>query len=239
MTTIALLTAAGVGNRMHQDIPKQFLNVNNKPILVYTLEVFQQHPSIDEICVVILKGWENILTAYAKQFNISKLRYVVDGGTTGQESIYKGLLEIRKHRKSDDIVMIHDGNRPMVSQELITNSLITYQKYGDAVAAIPCTEVVFMVDQPKSQVSVKSIERNNLRRTQTPHTYRLGDILEAQEKAYKLGYINMPACPSLMEKLGRSSHFSLGSEKNLKITTIEDIEIFKALLHSQNDSWIK
>lgn len=127
----------------------------------------------------------------------------------------------------------------MVSQEMITNSLVTYEKYGDAVAAIPCTEVVFVVDSPESQTSTKSIERNSLRRTQTPHTYRLGDIWEAQEKAKKLGYTNMAACPSLMEKLGRASHFSLGSEKNLKITTVEDIEIFRALLHSENDTWIK
>lgn len=239
MTTIALLTAAGVGSRMHQDIPKQFLNVDNKPILIYTLEAFQKHPSIDEICVVILKGWENILEAYARQFNISKLKYIVQGGATGQESICNGLREIRKHRNDDDIVMIHDGNRPMVSQEIITNSLVTYQKYGDAVAAIPCTEVVFVVDCAASQESDKSIERNNLRRTQTPHTYQLGEILKAQEIAQKMGYINLAACPILMEKLGRLSHFSMGSEKNLKITTREDIEIFKALLHSENDAWIK
>ncbi len=239
MATIALLTAAGVGSRMHQDIPKQFLNVDNKPILIYTLEAFQKHPSIDEICVVILKGWENILEAYARQFNISKLKYIVQGGATGQESICNGLREIRKHRSGDDVVMIHDGNRPMVSQEMITNSLVTYQKYGDAVAAIPCTEVVFVVDQPESQESNKSIERNNLRRTQTPHTYRLGKIIKAQEKAQELGYTNMAACPILMEKLGYPSHFSLGSEKNLKITTTEDIEIFRALLHSENDAWIK
>lgn len=142
MATIALLTAAGVGSRMHQDIPKQFLNVDNKPILIYTLEAFQKHPSIDEICVVILKGWENIIEAYARQFNISKLKYVVQGGASGQESICNGLCEISKYRSDNDIVMIHDGNRPMVSQEMITNSLVTYQKYGDAVAAIPCTEVV-------------------------------------------------------------------------------------------------
>lgn len=239
MSTIALLTAAGVGSRMHQDIPKQFLNVDNKPILIYTLEAFQKHPSIDEICVVILKGWDNILEAYASQFNISKLKYIVQGGTTGQESIYNGLREIKKYREDDDIVMIHDGNRPMVSQEMITNSLITYQQYGDAVAAIPCTEVVFVVDQPESQKSSTSIERNNLRRTQTPHTYKLGDILQLQKKAHELGYTNMAACPILMEKFGKASHFSLGSEKNLKITTTEDIEIFKALLHSQNDEWIK
>ena len=239
MTTIALLTAAGVGSRMHQDIPKQFLNVDNKPILIYTLEAFQRHPSIDEICVVILKGWEKVLLAYANQFNITKLKYVVLGGATGQESICNGLNEIRKHHSDEAVIMIHDGNRPMVNQEIITNSLVTFEQYGDAVAAIPCTEVVFVVDTPEDQISMKSIERNNLRRTQTPHTYRLGDIIAAQLEGKRKGLVNMAACCSLMEKLGKPSHFSLGSEKNIKITTTEDIEIFKALLHSANDDWIK
>lgn len=239
MANIALLTAGGIGSRTHQDIPKQFLSVDNKPILIYTLEAFQKHPCIDEICVVILKGWSEALFAYAKQFNISKLKYVVEGGNTNQESIYKGLVEIKKYRNNDDVVIIHDGNRPMVSQEIITDSLATFQKYGDAVAAIPCTEVVFVVDSPEMQVSMKSIERNNLRRTQTPHTYNLGTILAAQRKAKIYNLKNIPACCSLMERLGHPSHFSLGSEKNIKITTLEDIEIFRALLHAQNDEWIK
>lgn len=216
MSTIALLTAAGVGSRMHQDIPKQFLNVDNKPILIYTLEAFQKHPSIDEICVVILKGWENILEAYASQFNISKLKYIVQGGTTGQESIYNGLREIKKYREDDDIVMIHDGNRPMVSQEMITNSLITYQQYGDAVAAIPCTEVVFVVDQPESQKSSTSIERNNLRRTQTPHTYKLGDILQLQKKRMNWDILIWPHVQYSWRNLERLPIFLLVLKKILK-----------------------
>lgn len=235
---IALLTASGTGTRTHQDIPKQFLNVENKPILLYTLEAFQKHPNIDEICVVILEGWEPILAAYAKQFNITKLKYVVNGGATGQESIYNGLMEIKKHCSIEDVVLIHDGNRPMVSQEIITDSLVKHREFGSAVAAIPCTEVVFVVEN-NGNSSCKSIERTNLRRTQTPHTYTLGDICKAHEEARKLGIINMAASCSLMEALGIESHFSMGSEKNLKITTVEDIEIFKALLHSKKDSWIK
>lgn len=94
---IALLTAAGTGTRTNQDIPKQFIHVDNKPIIIYTLEAFQKHPNIDEICVVVLSGWEKILWAYAKQFGITKLKYVVIGGATGQESIYNGLMEIKAH----------------------------------------------------------------------------------------------------------------------------------------------
>ena len=116
---IALLTASGIGSRIKQDIPKQFIHVENKPIIIHTLEKFQNHPGIDEICVVILKGWEEMLRSYARQFNITKLKYIVNGGDTGQLSIYNGLTEIRKHHEEDVTVVIHDGNRPMVSNEIM------------------------------------------------------------------------------------------------------------------------
>ena len=237
MSTIAILTAAGTGTRMHQNIPKQFLHVENKPIIIYTLEAFQNHPSIDEICVVILEGWEQIILAYAKQFNITKLKYVVNGGTTGQESIYNGIEAVKKDHLNDDIVMIHDGNRPMVSSEIITDSLVKQKLYGSAVAVIPCTEVVFVSKDGNS--SGKSIMREELWRTQTPHTYFLGDIYDAHQEAKAKGITNMAASCSLMEALGRKSYFSKGSEKNLKITTVDDIEIFKALLAARKEDWIK
>lgn len=237
MSTIAILTAAGTGTRMHQNIPKQFLHVENKPIIIYTLEAFQNHPSIDEICVVILEGWEQIILAYAKQFNITKLKYVVNGGATGQESIYNGIEAVKKDHSNDDIVMIHDGNRPMVSSEIITDSLVKQKLYGSAVAVIPCTEVVFVSKDGNS--SGKSIMREELWRTQTPHTYFLGDIYDAHQEAKAKGITNMAASCSLMEALGRKSYFSKGSEKNLKITTVDDIEIFKALLAARKEDWIK
>ena len=234
---IALLTAAGSGTRTHQDLPKQFIHVNNKPIIIYTLEAFQKHPNIDVIEVVILKGWTEVLWAYAKQFNITKLKHVVEGGSTGQESIYNGLKEIEKYYDEQDVVMIHDGNRPLVSQDIITDSLVTYQEHGCAVAAIPCTEVVFISEG--REASNTSIPRENLLRTQTPHTYKLKDILNVHKDAKQIGISNTAASCSLFEKVGIKSYFSLGSEKNLKITTVEDIEIFKALLSANNDEWIK
>ena len=237
MATIAILTAGGTGTRTHQDIPKQFLNVENKPIIIYTLEAFQQHPNIDEICVVILEGWKQILCAYAKQFNITKLKYVVNGGETGQESIFNGLQAIKATHKDDDIVVIHDGNRPMVSQDMITDNLVKQRKFGSAVASIPCTEVVFVSENKEN--SDKSIPREILQRTQTPHSYYLGELWNAHMLAKEKGIKNMAASCSLMEVIGKKTYFSKGSEKNLKITTVEDIEIFKALLNAKNDEWIK
>lgn len=234
---VALLTAAGSGTRMHQDIPKQFLHVNNKPVIIYTLEAFQKHPNIDEICVVILEGWEQILWAYAKQFNITKLKYVVLGGETGQESIFKGLSVLRRNCKDDDVVIVHDGNRPMVTAEVITDNLVKQKRYRSAVATIPCTEVVFVSEDKKE--SCKSIPRENLQRTQTPHSYFIKDLWDAHLEARTRGIKNSAASCSLMEALGKTTYFSKGSEKNLKITTVEDIEIFKALLQAQKDDWIK
>ena len=237
MKSVALLTAGGVGSRTHQDIPKQFLHVNNKPIIIYTMEVFQQHPNVDEICVVILKGWEEVLWAYAKQFNITKLKYVTVGGDSGQESIYNGLIAIKENSADDDIVLVHDGNRPMLGLDIITDSFVKFKEYGSAVAAIPCTEVVFV--SPDGSESDKTIPREELWRTQTPHTYRLGELIAAHEEAKKRGITNMAASCQLMAMLGKKTYFSKGSEKNIKITTTEDIEIFKALLAAKNEEWIK
>ena len=237
MSTIAILTAGGTGTRTHQDIPKQFLTVDNKPILVYTLEAFQRHPNIDEICVAILAGWEQILWAYARQFNITKLKYVVEGGLTGQESIFNGLKEVRKDHSDMDVIVVHDGNRPLVSQDIITDSLVKQRQLGSSVAAIPCTEVVFVSENGMD--SDKSIPREKLLRTQTPHSYYLGDLWNAHILANEKGIVNMAASCSLMEALGKKSFFSKGSEKNIKITTIEDIEIFKSLLNTKHDDWLK
>lgn len=235
--TYALLTAAGIGSRMKQDIPKQFMHVDNKPIIIHTLEAFQNHPSIDGIIVVTLESWMDVLMAYAKQFNITKLKWIVPGGETGQESIFKGLCKLREEVNEDDVVMIHDGNRCMVSSEIISDSLVTFKKYGDAVAAIPCVEAVFRSEDGLS--SQVAIPREQLWRTQTPHTYTLKKILWAHDQAQKQGITNTAASCSLMQQLGEVVHFSKGSEENLKITTVEDISIFKALLHTKKDQWLK
>lgn len=234
---IALLTAAGVGSRTNQDIPKQFFHIDNKPLIIYTMEAFQKHPNVDEILVVCLDGWHEILKAYAKQFNITKLKYVVSGGATGQESIYNGLKELEKHSDKDDVVIVHDGNRALVSNEIISGALSTFYQYGSAVVAIPTTEVVF-VSEDKIK-STEEISRDKLVRTQTPHIYTLGKLLWAHDEAKKRNLPSTAASCSLMKELGETTYFSKGSEKNLKITTLEDLEIFKAILNSEKESWLK
>lgn len=237
--TIAILTAGGIGSRTHQDLPKQFITVDNKPIIVYTLEAFQQHPNIDEIYVACLEGWNNVLDAYAKQFNIGKLKRIVTGGKTGQESIYNALSAITEDHKetANIIVMIHDGNRPMVSQDIITDNIVKQKINGSAVAVIPTSEVVFVSkDGFKSKEALK---REDLWRTQTPHSYKFDELWSIHQRAINDGITNTAASCSLMQHYGYMTYFSKGSEKNIKITTVEDIEIFKALLNAKNDAWIK
>ena len=227
---VALLTAAGVGSRMHLDIPKQFLHVNNKPLIVYTLEKFENHPNIDEIVVVTLPAWIAVLEAYAKQYNITKLKWVIPGGDTGQESIHNGLMKIHEEYGDDSVVMIHDGNRCMVSSEIISDSLAVFHEKGSAVAAIPCVEAVFRSGDDGAS-STNSIPREQLFRTQTPHTYTLKKLLWAHEEAAKRNIQGSAASCTLMSALGEVVYFSKGSEKNLKITTTEDLDMFEALLN--------
>ncbi len=234
---VALLTASGVGSRMGQDIPKQFLHVKDKPVIVYTLERFQNNPQIDAIILVTLPNWFGFVWAYAKQFGITKLKWVVAGGETGQESIFNGLCALKDECPSDTVVLVHDGNRPMVDDNIINDSLAVFKKYNSAVAAIPCTEVVFV--SKDGHASQLSIPREELMRTQTPHTYFLNDLYNAHLEARKNNITNTAASCSLMESLGKTTYFSKGSEKNLKITTTDDIEIFKSLLTVEKDSWMK
>lgn len=236
---IAILTAGGIGSRTHQDLPKQFITVDNKPIIVYTLEAFQQHPNIDEIYVSCLEGWHEVLGAYARQFNINKLKRIVVGGATGQASIYNSMKAIKEdHAETDEVVvLVHDGNRPMVSQDVITDNLVKQQLYGSAVTVIPTTEVVFV--SKDGAISNSALDRTELWRTQTPHAYKFDELWSVHCQAIKDGVTNTAASCSLMQQYGFTTYFSKGSEKNIKITTVEDIEIFKALLNAKNDSWIK
>jgi 2-C-methyl-D-erythritol 4-phosphate cytidylyltransferase len=234
---IALLTAAGASTRMGQDIPKQFLTVNERPVIVYTMEVFQHHPEIDEIVVVCLDGWDKILRAYADQFKITKLKLIVRGGETGQESIYNGITALAENHDKNDLILVHDGNRPFLPPKMISDCIDTAHKYGCSVAAIPCQEAMVLTDD--GVVSKANIDREHLKRTQTPHGFTLGKMLELHERARENGINNTTATCTLMMELGEPVYFYPGSEKNIKLTTLDDMDIFKALLMAKRADWLK
>lgn len=238
MKNIALIIAGGVGARMHQDIPKQFMNVNDRPIIIYTLQAFQNHPNIDAIEVVCLDGWHDILRAYCKQFEITKLENIVSGGETGQDSIRNGLYDIAKRYNGDnDIVLIHDSIRPMVSQDIISDSIRVCREFGNATTVIPCTSVMLKTED--SIVSEGQVPRDNLKITQTPQTFFLNELLSVHAEAIKKDLLPSIASCALYIEMGKKVYLSKGSEKNIKITTSEDIEIFNALLKSSKPDWMK
>ena len=237
MANIALLIAGGSGNRMHQDIPKQFITVNERPVIVYTLEAFENHPAIDAIAVVCIQGWEQVLWAYAKQFNITKLKYIVPGGKNGQDSIRNGVFELEKHFDKDDIVLIHDAIRPMVSAEIISDNIRVAREFGNAITVIPCAEAMMQTED--GVVSVGSYPRDRLKRTQTPQAFKIGDICDLHRRALEAGITNSVASCTLKIEMGEQVYFSAGSEKNIKLTTVEDIDIFKALLAAKRSDWLK
>ena len=237
MANIALIIAGGVGARMNQDIPKQFLNVFDKPIIVYTMEAFQRHPQIDAIEIVCLEGWHEVLRAYAKQFGVSKLENIVNGGPNGQDSIRNGLYDIaERYNSDDDVVLIHDSIRPMVSEEVITDNIRVCREYGNAITVVPCTAA--MLKTFDSTSTTEQVPRDNLKITQTPQAFFINDIVEAHKEALSKGITNSVASCTMYIELGRKLYLSQGSEKNLKLTTVEDIEIFKALLNSKKDVWM-
>lgn len=236
---IAIIIAAGSGKRTGQDIPKQFINVYDKPVLIYTLESFQKHPQIDAIGLVCLDGWHNIVRAYASQFNIDKLGWIVSGGDTAQESIRAGVHNLDGKCSDDDIVIIHDGIRPLVDDTVLTDVIMKCQKYGNAVTALPYNEQIFVADDEIS--TVKYIPRELLRRVATPQAYKYGKLNRAYHEAYekKIGIYGSSYTNTMMVELGERLYFANGSDKNIKITTKDDLELFKAYLRMEKDNWLK
>ncbi len=236
---VAVIIAGGSGQRMGQDIPKQFINVYDKPIIIYTLEGFQRHPQVDVIEVVCLDGWHDVLWAYAKQFNITKLKWVVSGGTTGQESIRNGIFNLENKCVSDDIVIIHDGIRPLVDETVLTDVIDKCNQYGNAVTSLPYNEQIFVVEDEIS--TVEYIPRETLRRVSTPQAYKFDLIDKAYHRAFeeKIGIYGSSYANTMMVELGERLYFAAGSDKNIKLTTKDDLEMFKAYLQQDQDKWLK
>ena len=238
---IAIIIAGGTGHRMGQDIPKQFINVYDKPVIIYTLEGFQRHPQIDAIEVVCIDGWHEVLWAYAHQFNITKLQWIVSGGNTGQESIRNGVFNLEGKVDDDDVIIIHDGIRPLVDETVLTDVIMKAQKFGNAVTSLPYNEQIFVVNPEDDTTTKQYIPRETLRRVSTPQAYKFGRLDWGYHEAFEkeIGIYGSAYTNTMMVELGETLHFAAGSDKNIKLTTKDDLEMFKGYLKKDKDNWLK
>lgn len=231
---IAIIKAGGIGNRMGAGIPKQFIEVFEKPLIIYTLEAFEKHPDIDAIIVVCVEGWHDILRAYAKKYNITKIVKIVNGGTTSLKSIQCGIKVAAEAYSLQDTVIIHDGNRPLVSQEIISDVLAKSKLEGGAVAAIPCDDEVMIADLSTLTLD-KYVDHKKLYRIQTPDAYKLKDLVDLFNEASEDDLIKFGATNVLAMAKKRKIRFVLGSSINIRLTTREDISLFKSLFQIKNN----
>lgn len=225
---VALIMAGGKSSRNMQNIPNQFINVLGKPVIIYCLEAYQMHPSIDDIYIVCLKGWESIVKAYAEQFRITKLKGIIPAGANGILSVKNGLDFIKDKYNKDDNVLIQESTRPMVSVEMISKLLQTVNAIGSANI---CRSMVDYVQFNVTKKKVTYLDRNETVELQSPEAFTLEILCNAFDKAAKTNHeLTESCCAMLLHNLGYYINFIEGSTNNLKIIRQEDIAIFTALL---------
>lgn len=229
---IAVIIAGGSGTRMGQSIPKQFISIHDKPVLIYTLEGFQRHPMIDAIEVVCIDGWQEVVWAFARQFGIDKMKWIVTGGNSGQESIRNGVFNLEGKCTDNDIIIIHDGIRPLVDAFVLTNVIELAREKGNAVTSMPYNEQIFIINEADPTTTCKYIPRETLRRVATPQAYRFSKLVWAYHEAFdkEIGIYGSSYTNTMMVELGETLHFAAGSDKNIKLTTQDDLELFKGYL---------
>lgn len=232
MAIIAVIIAGGSGQRMGLDIPKQFVSVYDKPVLIYTLESFQNHSEIDAIEVVCIDGWQDTLLDYAKKYKIDKFKWIVDGGNSAQESIRNGVYNLEGKVSEDDIIIIHDGIRPLVEPFVLTDVIDKCKEYGNAVTSMPYNEQIFVINKDDKTTTNRYIPRETLRRVSTPQAYKFRLLDDKYHEAFEkeIGIYGSSYTNTMMVELGVTLHFAAGSDKNIKLTTKDDLELFKAYL---------
>ena len=231
-----VIFAGGSGTRMNsKGRPKQFLQFYGKELIIHTLENFQQHSEIDNIVVVCIEDWIPYLEKLIVKYERDKVREIVSGGSTGQESIYKGLLAVKSISLEKDIVLVHDGVRPFVNEELITNCIESVKNYGSAITVTPAIETIVTLDNGK----INSItDRSKCFHAKAPQCFYVDDLLNAHEQAIKDGNTNMIDSASLMKFYGHELYTVVGNFDNIKITTPADFYTFKALYEVRENQQI-
>ena len=235
---IGVIFAGGVGSRMHsKDKPKQFLEIYNKPIIVHTIEYFQNNDDVDAVAVVCIESWINFFSDLVYKYRLDKVKKVVPGGETGQLSIYNGLCaakEIARDEKS--IVLIHDGVRPLINSELLTRNIESVKKYGSCITSGIVKETIVEIDDSSCIKLVP--DRAHSRVAKAPQSFWLDDILSSHNKALDLGRIDFIDSCTMMQYIGYKLHMIDGPYENIKITTPDDFYTMRAILQAKEDQQI-
>ncbi len=233
---IAIIFASGKGTRFGAEIPKQFLKINGKPILIHTLELFQYHNNIDKIYIATLNEYIDYVEKLCKYYGISKLAAIVEGGETAQDSIYNALKCAQSQNSEDSIVLIHDGVRPFVSSDVITKNIEGVRKNGNAITCVPAYETILISNNGEKIDDVT--RRKETFVGQAPQSFYLKDIVEAHEKIQQRPqrYQDMVDACTIFRTLGKDVYLVEGNRGNIKVTTPEDVYVFKAFLqYSENE----
>ena len=227
---IALIFAGGSGNRMGAAIPKQFLKINGVPILIHTMRLFEKHPQIDCMYLAVPEQYITRAQGMIAEYGLGKTRRVIAGGDSAQDTIYRLLKEAQRENPEDSIVLLHDGVRPFIPMDLITSNIEGVKRYGSAVTCIPSYETVIVSEDGERVGDVPF--RKETYTAQAPQSFILKDILDAHEQIRKRpeGYENMVDACTILRTLGREVHMVRGNRGNLKITTPDDVFVYRALL---------
>ena len=235
---IGVIFAGGVGRRMHsKDVPKQFLEIHNKPIIIHTLEYFERNDEIDAVVISCVGDWIPHLEKLLYQYRIEKVKRIVKGGATGQLSIYNGLTaakEVAAGRKA--IVLIHDGVRPLINEQLLSDNIESVKRYGSAITSAVVKETIVVIDEDGMVEQVPS--RAKSRVAKAPQSFWLDDILAVHEKALSEGNDNSIDSCTLMQSYGYKLHMVDGPYENIKITTPDDFYTMRAILDARENEQI-
>lgn len=227
---IAIIFAGGSGVRMGAGVPKQFLEINGKPILIHTLQLFQEHEEIDKIYLAMSRDYMRYAQQLVLDYNIDKMAAIVPGGETSQDSIYNALKKAQEENPEDSIVLVHDGVRPVVEYSVISDNIASVKEYGSAITSTPCYETI-LISSDGEKIDELPLRKESYA-AQAPQSFYLKDIIEAHEaiRQTETRYENMVDACTIYRALGRQPHLVMGNRGNIKVTTPEDVYLFRALI---------
>lgn len=230
MSNIAIIFAGGSGVRMGAGIPKQFLEINGKPVIIHTLQLFQYHDEIDKIYLSVLEDYIPYMKELVDEYRLTKVVSIIPGGETAQDSIYNALKKAESENADDSIVLIHDGVRPFISYEVISNNIAGVKKHGNAITCTACYETI-MISKDGKQVDTVPYRKETFA-AQAPQSFYLKDIIAAHDyvRALPTRYDNMVDACTIVRTQGITAHMVEGNRGNIKVTTPEDVYMFRALL---------